>query len=57
MKEILNSRLTHYVLFALYFIIVSKFLGFEDTVLIGIGFIMGEQIYQNTLNQNKEDDK
>ena len=55
MKEILNSRLTHYVLFALYFIIVSKFLGFEDTVLIGIGFIMGEQIYQNTLNQNKDE--
>lgn len=48
MKGILNSRLTHYVLLALYFIISSKFLGFEDTVLMGIGFIMGEQVYQNT---------
>ena len=56
MKEIINiRRLTYYVLFALMYIIFSKFLGFEDTVLMCMGFIMGEQVYSQYLNQNKDD--
>jgi hypothetical protein len=56
MKEIINiRRLTYYVLFALMYIIFSKFLGFEDTVLMCMGFIMGEQVYSQYLNQNKDE--
>jgi hypothetical protein len=55
MKEIINSRLTYYVLFALSYIIFSKFLGFEDTVLMCMGFIIGEQVHLQYLNQNKDD--
>ena len=53
MKEILNSRVVYYVGFALSYVICSKLIGFEDTVLMGIGFIMGEQTYLQYLNEKR----
>ena len=57
MKEILNSRVVYYVGFTLLYILSSKFIGFETTILLCMGTIIGEQAFLGKLNQNKDDDR
>ncbi len=53
MKEILNSRVVYYVGFTLLYILSSKFIGFETTILLCMGYTIGEQAY--LANQNKDE--
>ena len=53
MREILNSRVVYYVGFALSYVICSKFIGFEDTALICMGVIIGEQTYLQYLHEKR----
>lgn len=52
MKEMLKSRVAYYVGFSLLYILSSKLVGFEYSVLLCMGTIIGEQ----ARNQNKEDE-
>jgi len=45
MKSFLTSRVTYYVGFSLMYLFLNKIWGFETTVLIGLGAIIGEQAY------------
>ncbi len=55
MKEILNSRVVYYVGFTLLYILSSKFIGFEITILLCMGTIIGEQAFLGKLKQNKDE--
>ena len=55
MKEILNSRVVYYVGFTLLYILSSKFIGFETTILLCMGTIIGEQAYREKYGHTKED--
>ena len=51
MREILNSRIIYYVGFGLSYVVISKLVGFENTILICMGIIIGEQSYLQYLKQ------
>jgi len=53
MREILNSRIVYYVGFGLSYVVISKLIGFEDTALICMGVIIGEQTYLQYLNEKR----
>ncbi len=53
MNEILNSRVVYYVGFALSYVVISKLIGFEDTVFVCMGVIIGEQTYLQYLNEKR----
>jgi len=51
MEKIVKSRVAYYVGFSFFYIVLSKLVGFEYAVLLGIGTIIGEQ----SRNQNKDE--
>jgi len=47
-----DERIPQYVIYTLFYLVGWKFLGFEYTVIIGIGQLMGELTYiQNKSEQ------
>jgi len=50
LKELLKSRVAHYVGFSLWYVIFYKLLGFELTTILCLATIIGEQSF---LQKNK----
>ena len=55
MKERLSSRVVYYVGFGVWYLLLSHIIGFEWTVMLCMGTIIGEQSYLAKLNRNKDD--
>ena len=47
----LSKRVIVYSVLGIFYFLLSKFIGFEETVIVCFASIIGEQ----TLNQNKDD--
>ena len=54
MKEILKTRVAFYVGFGVMYVIFSKIVGFEYTVLWCLGTIIGEQAFIATEKDEKD---
>ena len=54
MKEILKTRVAFYVGFGVMYVIFSKIVGFEYTVLWCLGTIIGEQAFIATEKDKKD---
>lgn len=54
MREVLNNRAIYYIGFYLIYSVAYEFIGFENTVILCMGTIIGEQAYV-AANKKKND--